>query len=120
MMADCKHRILGKMLGQYVGKNVIVAGTLTNVNSSGNAIELLSFDNTTINVTLPSAFDGNSEGVYEIWGTAKSRGTMLATQVVHFDEDACKDLDRQKYNDLIVLLNAVGNKWKNNAEVDAL
>ena len=50
-------------------------------------IEITTFDNVKVNVTIPNPIDGNVEGIADVWGIVKSKGTVEATHFVHLTDD---------------------------------
>ena len=47
-------------------------------------IEVKTLDDVIVNVTIPNSIDDNIQGVVDVWGTVKSKGTVNATHFAHF------------------------------------
>ncbi|XP_043268529.1 uncharacterized protein [Venturia canescens] len=112
-MVEEKSRISGQMMGRFVGQQVVIVGNLTKVDATGECVELTTFDNVKINATLPTRLEVNPEGIIQVSGIVKSRGTIQAEHYVHFPAENSKDFDPKLYNNLIVIQHALGSaKWE--------
>lgn len=58
---------------------------------TGECVEVTTFDNVKINATLPTRLEVNPEGIIEVSGIVKSKGTIQADHYVHFPGENCKD-----------------------------
>ncbi|KAG7205794.1 hypothetical protein KM043_007739 [Ampulex compressa] len=114
-----KKRIDGRRLAQNVGEQVILLGTVANKSSNGKNIELKTTDGASVNVTLPEPLDSNVEGYLEVHGTLQSKSTMSCSSFVNFPVHMTDGFDVDQYNEMIVVLNVLGDKKWRMSENDA-
>ncbi|KAF7417818.1 hypothetical protein HZH68_000471 [Vespula germanica] len=105
-----KKRINGRYLGQNIGEEAILLGTINRKSSNGKNIELLTTDGVQVNVTLNEALDINAEGYIEIHGTVQSKGTMSCNSFILFPTSMTAKFQTNQYNDLLTVLNVLGTK----------
>ncbi|KOX72417.1 hypothetical protein WN51_01516 [Melipona quadrifasciata] len=116
-----KKRIDGRRLGQNIGNQVILLGTIGKKSSNGRNLELRTTDGVQVNVTLPEPIDSEAEGYIEVHGTLQSSTTMYCSNYVLTyscivrQQKARKVFitDTDQYNQLLIILNVLGpGKWK--------
>ncbi|XP_043522223.1 replication protein A 14 kDa subunit-like [Frieseomelitta varia] len=108
-----KKRIDGRRLGQNIGNQVILLGTIGKKSSNGKNLELRTTDGVQVNVTLPEPIDSEAEGYIEVHGTLQSSTTMNCSNYVVFPLSMTEDFDADQYSQLLVILNVLGpGKWK--------
>ncbi|XP_066586198.1 replication protein A 14 kDa subunit-like [Prorops nasuta] len=101
-------RISGNQLGQHVGDEVVLIGTVTRKTTNGMNIELCTTDNTQVNVTLPEPITDNVEGYIEVYGTAQSKSTLSCKRYVVFPPHMTEYFNIKEYNELLMALKVAG------------
>ncbi|KAK1124972.1 hypothetical protein K0M31_006310 [Melipona bicolor] len=108
-----KRRINGRRLGQNIGNQVVLLGTIGKKSSNGKNLELRTTDGVQVNITLPEPIDSEAEGYIEVHGTLQSSTTMYCSNYVVFPLSMTEDFDTDQYNQLLTILNVLGlGKWK--------
>lgn len=105
-----KPRITSQLANKYLGKEVILLGTVRNKSSNGKNLEILSVDGGVINVTIPEPVDGNVEGYIEVHGVLQSRTTMNCNSYVIIPPEVSNDFDESAYKEMAVLLSLLGDR----------
>ncbi|XP_017886430.1 uncharacterized protein LOC108628773 [Ceratina calcarata] len=105
-----KPRITSQLTNKYIGKEVILLGTVRNKSSNGKNLEILSTDGGAINVTIPEPIDGNVEGYIEVHGILQSRTTMNCSRYIIFPPEISNEFDESAYKEMATLISLLGDR----------
>ncbi|XP_050690319.1 uncharacterized protein LOC126982342 [Eriocheir sinensis] len=104
-------RVNGALLPMYAGQQVVLAGTVAQIDSSGSSLTVKASDGEMVKVTLPNPLQDNLEGMVEVHGVAQGKQVM-AQSVITFPQMQADDFDANLYNEAITRIHGHTTPWK--------
>ncbi|EDO49061.1 predicted protein [Nematostella vectensis] len=94
-------RVNASMMKQYSGRLVCFVGSVSEINSTGTELKMLSSDDKMIHVVLPEPLDEALQGVVEVVGRVERDLTISAQRIISYA--GREEFDLSLYNEAITL-----------------
>ncbi|KAG0714348.1 Replication protein A subunit [Chionoecetes opilio] len=106
-------RINGALLPMHTGQQVVLAGTVAQVDPSGTSLTVKASDDKMVKVTLANPLQDSVEGVIEVHGVAQG-GQVQCHKYITFPQMKEGDFDLSLYDKALKIMQSVkASPWKN-------